>query len=91
MPELQRSVFVIPPEHYKNGRPHVQILNDVAWSVVQECRGMHKEFVFVWRRERVKNFDDEPAMEYAPGGTMNNTGYQEARGQSGCKESASTI
>jgi integrase len=79
VPELKRSVFVIPPEHFKSDRHHVLILNDVAWRIVEECRGMHKDFVFVWRRERVKNFHKAPAMEYAPIETMNNTGYQSAR------------
>jgi len=45
VPEIARSVFVIPPEQYKANRPHVQILNDVAWSVVEECRGMHEDYV----------------------------------------------
>ena len=76
MPELKRSVFVIPAEEFKGKRPHVLILNDVAWKIVQACRGRHREFVFVWRRERVKNFDQAPAMAYKPVGTMNNTAFQ---------------
>jgi len=35
--------------------------------------------VFVWRRERVKNFDEEPAMQYSRVHTMNNTAFQNAR------------
>jgi integrase len=83
VPELGRSVFVIPAEEFKGQRAHVLVLNDVAWRIVQECRGTHDEFVFVWRRERVKNIDREPAMEYAPVGTMNNTGFQAARKAAG--------
>ena len=79
IPELNRSVFVIPAEEFKGQRVHVLILNDVAWSIVGECRGIHKEFVFVYRRERVKNFDDEPVMPYRPVNTMNNTAFQTAR------------
>lgn len=79
VPELKRSVFLIPPEHFKSDRHHVLILNDVAWRIVEECRGMHSDFVFVWRRERVVNVDQPPVMAYAPIGTMNNTGYQNAR------------
>jgi integrase len=30
IPELARSVFVIPAEEFKSGRPHVAILNDAA-------------------------------------------------------------
>ena len=46
--------------------PHVLILNDAAWSIVEECRSEHDEFVFVWRRERVKNIEREPVMPYRP-------------------------
>ena len=79
VPELERSVFVIPPEFFKTKRTHVLILNDVAWNIVERQRGKHEEFVFVYRRERVKNFDDAPVMEYHRIGTMNNNGWQQAR------------
>jgi hypothetical protein len=79
VPELRRSVFVIPAELYKGKRPHVQILSDVAWNVVEKCRGMHDEYVFVYRRERVKNIDEKPVMQYDRVDTMNNTGFQSAR------------
>ncbi len=77
--ELKRSVFVIPASEFKGKRPHVLVLNDVAWRVVEACRGRHPEYVFVWRRERVKNFDAAPAMDYRPVATMNNTAFQAAR------------
>jgi integrase len=35
VPEVARSVFVIPPEAFKSKRAHVAILNDVAWSVIE--------------------------------------------------------
>jgi hypothetical protein len=35
-------------------------MNDVAMRVIEECRGAHDEYVFVWRRERVKNVDKSP-------------------------------
>ena len=38
-----------------------------------------KEYVFVWRRERVKNVDDTPTMPYRPIHTMNNTAFQNGR------------
>jgi integrase len=79
IPELQRSVFVIPAAEFKGQRPHVLILNDVAGRIVEGCRGMHDDFVFVWRRERVKNIDKEPEMKYRPIHTMNNTAFQTAR------------
>ncbi|MFN7154148.1 MAG: tyrosine-type recombinase/integrase [Acidovorax sp.] len=83
LPELGRSVFVIPPAEFKTNRTHVLILNDAAWSVVQECRGMHPEFVFTYRRERVKNLHLAPAMDYKPIATMNNTAFQNARSAAG--------
>ena len=70
-------------EQYKGNRRHVQILNDVAWSVVEQCRGMHEDYVFVYRRERVKNIDKEPVMQYDRIETMNNTGFQAARKAAG--------
>lgn len=83
VPELGRSVFVIPPAEFKTNRTHVLILNDAAWSVVQECRGMHQDFVFTYRRERVKNLHLAPAMDYKPIATMNNTAFQNARAAAG--------
>lgn len=79
VPELQRSVFVIPATEFKGKRNHVLILNDAAWSIVEACRGRHRQFVFVYRRERVKNFHLEPAMEYERIATINNTAWQRAR------------
>jgi len=38
---------------------------------------------FAWRRERVKNLDLEPIMEYSRIATMNNTGFQGARAAAG--------
>jgi integrase len=83
VPELQRSVFVVPAAAFKGKRNHVLILNDAAWSIVEACRGQHSEFVFVYRRERVKNFDQAPVMEYRRIETMNNTGWQRARQAAG--------
>jgi integrase len=79
VPELDRSVFVIPAAEFKGKRAHVLVLNDVASRVVEECRGTHDEYVFVWRRERVVNVDEAPVMPYRPIHTMNNTAFQSAR------------
>lgn len=83
VPEVGRSVFVVPAAEFKSKRPHVLVLNDAAWSIVQSQRGKHGEFVFVYRRERVKNFGDAPAMKYRRIDTMNNTGFQGAREAAG--------
>lgn len=69
VPEIGRSVFVIPPEAFKSRRPHVAILNDVAWSIIEEQRGKHPIWVFPHR--------DIPVA------TMNNTAWQRARREVG--------
>ena len=48
VPEVGRSVFVIPPQAFKAGRAHVVILNDAAWSIIQAQRGLHPIWVFPW-------------------------------------------
>lgn len=65
VPEVGRSVFVIPPEAFKGKRAHVVILNDAAWSIVQAQRRNHPIGVFPYRGK--------------PVGTMNNTAWQTAR------------
>lgn len=83
VPELQRSVFVVPGTAFKSKRPHVLVLNDTAWRVVEEQRGRHGEFVFVYRRERVVNVEKPPVMKYHRVRTMNNTAFQSARESAG--------
>ena len=65
VPEVRRSVFVIPPEAYKAKRAHVAILNDVAWSIIGAQRGKHKVWVFPYRGK--------------PIGKMSNTAWKNAR------------
>ena len=69
VPELGRSVFVIPPEAFKTKRPHVVVLNDVAWSIVEAQRSLHPIWVFPFRGRRIN--------------TMNNNGRQRARRDAG--------
>lgn len=83
IPELGRSVFVIPASEFKSKRDHVLVLNDVAWGVVEAQRGLHKDFVFVYRRERVTQADRAPKMAYRRIGTINNTAFQRARAEAG--------
>lgn len=84
VPQLGVSVFEVPRRHVK-GRRRVRIVvcNSVAQSVIETVRGQHPEFVFVYRRERVKNLDQAPAMAYKPIGTMNNTAWQTGRKAAG--------
>jgi integrase len=69
VPELGRSVFVIPPVAFKTKRPHVVILNDVAWSIVEAQRSLHPIWVFPFRGRRIN--------------TINNSGWQDARRDAG--------
>lgn len=57
IPELDRNVFVIPPEEFKSRRPHVVVLNDAAWSIVQAQRGKHPRWVFPYRGGRIKHMN----------------------------------
>jgi integrase len=67
VPELGRSVFVIPADAFKTKRPHVVILNDVARSIIESQRRKHPIWVFPYRGRRI--------------GKMNNSGWQQARSQ----------
>ena len=50
VPEIGRSVFVVPAEEFKSKRDHVVILNDAAWSIIQSQRGLHPIWVFPFPR-----------------------------------------
>lgn len=77
VPELGRSVFVVPAEEFKGDRPHVAILNDVATKVVEAQRGVHADYVFTYRRE----IKDPRIEQHKPDRieTINNTAWQKAR------------
>jgi hypothetical protein len=45
IPELGTSIFVIPRDFVKNELDRYVVLNRIARSVVDECRGRHSEFV----------------------------------------------
>ena len=73
VPELDTSVFLIPANFggrtansgVKNGEDRLVVLNDVARSVVDSCRGVHPEWVFTYKGK--------------PVGRMNNTAWDNAR------------
>jgi integrase len=46
VPELDTSIFVVPRGFVKNGLDRYVVLNRVARSVVENCRGKHPERVF---------------------------------------------
>jgi len=73
VPELGTSVFLIPKQHVKNREERLVVLNEVARSVIDACRGVHPEFVFTYKGKPIE--------------TMNNNGWQKARERAaGCFE-----
>lgn len=65
VPELDKSVFLIPGHRVKNREERLAVLNDVAQSVIESVRNEHKQFVFTHRGKPVT--------------AMNNTAWQKAR------------
>jgi integrase len=65
VPELETSVFVIPRTYVKNGLDRYVLLNRIAKSVIEGCRGEHPESVFT-RSGR-------------PVARINNSGWKAAR------------
>jgi integrase len=53
IPELNTSVFVVPRNFVKNGLDRYVILNRIAKSVIDGCRGSHAEFVFTCEQQPV--------------------------------------
>lgn len=87
VPEVGRSVFVIPWQFHKTGkrkkRSLVVILNDAAWSIINEQRGRDATYVFVYRQERRKHHELAPLMQYHRIGTINNSAWHAAREKAG--------
>jgi integrase len=53
IPELHTSVFVIPGSVRKNGQDHVVVLNRTARNVIESKRGIHDQYVFTYRDDRM--------------------------------------
>jgi integrase len=49
VPELETSVFIIPRSRVKNGDERLVVVNRIARSVIEACRGTRPEFVFTFR------------------------------------------
>lgn len=71
VPELDTSVFLIPGPKVKNREDRLVVLNDVAKSVIESCRGHHRVNVFAWR------INEE--WKYKPTKSMNNSAWERAR------------
>jgi integrase len=85
LPELNTRVFVVPRELVKNREDRLIVLNRIAASVVDQCRGDHREHVFVYRKnvdrhgsKGMHRKDHAPAPP-APIERMNNSAWQDAR------------
>jgi integrase len=53
IPELGTSIFVIPRDYVKNALDRIVVLNRIARSVIEDCRGKHPEFVFTYKEKPV--------------------------------------
>jgi integrase len=73
VPEIGRSVFVIPRSEFKGKREHVLILNDVAWRIVERQRGRHNTHVFTCVHPTI------PGSVPTPFKGQNNSAWQKAR------------
>lgn len=80
IPQIGRSVFIIPPSEYKTKVAHVVILNDVAWEIVRSQRGQHRTWVFPYTIMR----GGEAITDRLD--TINNTGFQNARKRAGLEK-----
>jgi integrase len=72
VPELRRSVFIIPAGFVKNREDRLVVLNSVAKSVIEEVRGQHKEHVFIYQGHKV--------------GKINNSAWKRARKIAGLEQ-----
>ncbi len=52
------TVFIIPGKQVKNRDDRLVVLNDAAKAVVNECRGIHPEYVFTYLGNPVKNINN---------------------------------
>ncbi len=58
VPELGRSVFIIPSSIAKNSEERVVVLNTVAWSIIEQMRGTHQQYVFTCRGHRLARMNN---------------------------------
>jgi integrase len=71
VPELRTSVFLIPGTRVKNGEDRLVVLNSVARSVIEDCRGDHRDRIFAYRGK--------------PTDSINNSAWRKARSRAAVK------
>lgn len=77
--ELACSVFIVPPEFVKGRKSwRPLVCNRVAQSIIEEQRGKHEEFVFVYQKGKLHKPNKVE--------TMNNNGWQNARKSVGLQD-----
>ncbi len=54
VPELNTSVFIIPGQRVKNRQDRLVVLNQIAWTIAQQMRGEHPEYVFSFEGHRIR-------------------------------------
>ena len=57
IPEIKRSVFLIPEQFTKNGDDKLVVLNSVAHSIIEDRRGIHDEYVFTYKGDRIQKIN----------------------------------
>lgn len=82
VPEIGRSVFIIPAAEFKSARKHVLVLNDVAWKIVERRRAAKEDkdthvFTCPHPTARKKKVDPKPFAG------QNNSAWQKARADVG--------
>jgi len=53
IPELETSVFILPESITKTGTERVVVLSSIASRVIASRRGIHKDYVFTYRKKPV--------------------------------------
>jgi integrase len=54
VPQMRTSVFIIPGDRVKNGEDRLVVVNEVARSVIDRCRGVHATNVFTYRGKPIR-------------------------------------
>jgi integrase len=83
VPEIKRSVFVVPAEFFKAKRRHVMVLHDVAWAIVQRRRGVDSKFVFTYQPVAKEDMRTKVPRRVE---TQNNSAFQKARDNVGLSQ-----
>lgn len=86
IPEVERSVFIIPASEYKTDVIHVAILNDAAWRIIEAQRAARSKRLqdagqteYIKQPRKDTEFDFVFPYEDHRVDTMNNSAWEKAR------------